>query len=291
MSEAGPPASDPCVVSTVADLRTQVAAWRSAGLTVALVPTMGALHEGHMSLIRLGAAQADRVVTSIFVNPTQFGPNEDFARYPRQLEQDRAKVGAAGGHLVYAPTVEEMYPGGFATTISVTGVSAGLCGAARPGHFDGVATVVTLLFNMTQPDYAFFGEKDWQQLQLVRRLVADLKLPLEIVGCPCIRAADGLALSSRNQRLSGAARAQAAALPGALFDAARRIEAGEAVGQVLAGAETALAAAGIGPVEYLALRDAETLAEARPGRPARLLVAAWLDGVRLIDNVAVALPG
>ncbi|MFO1138669.1 MAG: pantoate--beta-alanine ligase [Paracoccus sp. (in: a-proteobacteria)] len=279
------------IIRPLAQMRGLIRRWKAHGETIGVVPTMGALHEGHLSLVRAARERCDRVIVTLFVNPRQFNSPEDFAKYPRTEQADAELLGPLAVDALFVPDGAEVYPPEHATRISVSGVTEPLEGAHRPGHFDGVATVVTLLFNMTQPDYAFFGEKDWQQLQLVRRLVADLKLPLEIVGCPCIRAADGLALSSRNQRLSGAARAQAAALPGALFDAARRIEAGEAVGQVLAGAETALAAAGIGPVEYLALRDAETLAEARPGRPARLLVAAWLDGVRLIDNVAVALPG
>ncbi len=279
------------IIRPLAQMRGLIRRWKAHGETIGVVPTMGALHEGHLSLVRAARERCDRVIVTLFVNPRQFNSPEDFAKYPRTEQADAELLGPLAVDALFVPDGAEVYPPEHATRISVSGVTEPLEGAHRPGHFDGVATVVTLLFNMTQPDYAFFGEKDWQQLQLVRRLVADLKLPLEIVGCPCIRAADGLALSSRNQRLSGAARAQAAALPGALFDAARRIEAGEAVGQVLAGAETALTAAGIGPVEYLALRDAETLAEARPGRPARLLVAAWLDGVRLIDNVAVTLPG
>ena len=279
------------IIRPLAQMRGLIRRWKAHGETIGVVPTMGALHEGHLSLVRAARERCDRVIVTLFVNPRQFNSPEDFAKYPRTEQADAELLGPQAVDALFVPDGAEVYPPEHATRISVSGVTEPLEGAHRPGHFDGVATVVTLLFNMTQPDYAFFGEKDWQQLQLVRRLVADLKLPLEIVGCPCIRAADGLALSSRNQRLSGAARAQAAALPGALFDAARRIEAGEAVGQVLAGAETALTAAGIGPVEYLALRDAETLAEARPGRPARLLVAAWLDGVRLIDNVAVTLPG
>lgn len=286
MSEAGSPASDPCVVSTVADLRTQVAAWRNAGLTVALVPTMGALHEGHMSLIRLGAAQADRVVTSIFVNPTQFGPNEDFARYPRQLEQDRAKVGAAGGHLVYAPTVEEMYPGGFATTISVTGVSAGLCGAARPGHFDGVATVVCKLLLQALPDVAIFGQKDWQQLAVIRRMAADLNVPVRIEGGPIVREADGLALSSRNAYLSAEERAVANTLHATLQQVAADIEKGTDIADACAWGIGELKDKGFGSVDYLEVRDAETLAPMTSmTAPARVLVAAVLGKTRLIDNV------
>lgn len=194
-------ARGPHTVSTVADLRAQVQAWREEGLRVALVPTMGALHEGHMSLIRRAKMLVDRVVVSIFVNPTQFGPNEDFSRYPRQLDQDRFKVGMAGGQLVYAPTVEEMYPTGFATTIRVASVSSGLCGDSRPGHFDGVATVVCKLLLQALPDVAVFGEKDWQQLAVIRRMVADLNVPVSIEGAP-IGARDGRARHVIAQRLS-----------------------------------------------------------------------------------------
>ena len=236
------------IIRPLAQMRGLIRRWKAHGETIGVVPTMGALHEGHLSLVRAARERCDRVIVTLFVNPRQFNSPEDFAKYPRTEQADAELLGPLAVDALFVPDGAEVYPPEHATRISVSGVTEPLEGAHRPGHFDGVATVVTLLFNMTQPDYAFFGEKDWQQLQLVRRLVADLKLPLEIVGCPCIRAADGLALSSRNQRLSGAARAQAAALPGALFDAARRIEAGEAVGQVLAGAETALAAAGIGPV-------------------------------------------
>ncbi|WP_374635347.1 pantoate--beta-alanine ligase [Paracoccus sp. (in: a-proteobacteria)] len=278
------------IVRSLAQMRALIRRWKSHGETIGVVPTMGALHEGHLSLVRAARERCDRVIVTLFVNPRQFNSPEDFARYPRTEETDAELLGPLAVDALFVPEGAEVYPADHATTISVTGVSEPLEGAHRPGHFDGVATVVTLLFNMTQPDAAFFGEKDWQQLQLVRQLVADLKLPLDIVPCPCVRAEDGLALSSRNQRLSPAARARAAALPGALFGAARRIEAGGDIAAVLAEAEAALTAAGIAPVEYLALRDGESLRDPQPDRPARLLVAAWLDGVRLIDNVAVRLP-
>ena len=279
------------IVRSLAQMRALIRRWKSHGETIGVVPTMGALHEGHLSLVRAARERCDRVIVTLFVNPRQFNSPEDFARYPRTEETDAELLGPLAVDALFVPEGAEVYPADHATTISVTGVSEPLEGAHRPGHFDGVATVVTLLFNMTQPDAAFFGEKDWQQLQLVRRLVADLKLPLEIVPCPCVRADDGLALSSRNQRLSPEARARASALPRMLFDAAARLEAGEAPASVLAESEAALMAAGIAPVEYLALRDGETLGDPLSGRPARLLVAAWLDGVRLIDNVAVNLPG
>lgn len=278
------------IVRPLADLRAMVQGWKAAGETIGVVPTMGALHEGHLSLVRAAQAGCDRVIVTLFVNPRQFNNAEDFAKYPRTEHADAAALAPLAVDALFVPEAAEVYPPDHATVISVSGVTEPLEGAHRPGHFDGVATVVTLLFNMTGADRAYFGEKDWQQLQLVRRLVADLKLPCEIVPCPCVRAEDGLALSSRNQRLGAEARARAALLPQALFAAARAIEAGTAEDQALAGARAALEAAGIGPVEYLALRDGESLGPVRPGRPARLLVAAWLDGVRLIDNVAV-LPG
>lgn len=278
------------IVRPLADLRALVRGWKAAGETIGVVPTMGALHEGHLSLVRAAKAGCDRVIVTLFVNPRQFNNAEDFAKYPRTEHADAALLAPLSVDALFVPDAAEVYPPDHATVISVSGVTGPLEGAHRPGHFDGVATVVTLLFNMTGADRAYFGEKDWQQLQLVRRLVADLKLPCEIVPCPCVRAGDGLALSSRNQRLGPDARARAAALPQALFAAAHAIAAGTAEDAALAQAHAALDAAGIGPVEYLALRDGESLGPVRPGRPARLLVAAWLDGVRLIDNVAV-LPG
>ncbi|WP_323717807.1 pantoate--beta-alanine ligase [Paracoccus aminovorans] len=278
------------IVRPLADLRDRIRAWKAAGESIGIVPTMGALHEGHLSLVRAAKAGCDRVIVTLFVNPRQFNNAEDFAKYPRTEHADAALLAPLGVDALFVPEGAEVYPPDHATVISVSGVTAPLEGTHRPGHFDGVATVVAILLNMTQADRAYFGEKDWQQLQLVRRLVADLKLPAEIVPCPCVRAEDGLALSSRNQRLTPDARARAAALPQALFAAAGRIEAGEAPGAVLEAARAGLEAKGIGPVEYLELRDGETLGPAQRGRPARLLVAAWLDGVRLIDNVAVALP-
>ncbi|WJS83897.1 pantoate--beta-alanine ligase [Paracoccus sp. TOH] len=278
------------IVRPLAELRDKVRDWKCRGETIGVVPTMGALHEGHLSLVRAAKAACDRVIVTLFVNPRQFNNAEDFAKYPRTEHADAALLGPLGVDLLFVPDGNEVYPPEHATVISVSGVTGPLEGAHRPGHFDGVATVVTLLFNMTQADRAFFGEKDWQQLQLVRRLALDLKLPIEIVPCPCVRAPDGLALSSRNQRLTPEGRSRAAALPRTLFDAARRIEAGEPAAGTLTAARAELEAAGIGPVEYLELRDGETLQAPQRGRPARLLVAAWLDGVRLIDNVAVVLP-
>ena len=248
---------------------------------------MGALHAGHLSLVERARAEADRVIVSIFVNPAQFNNPDDLARYPRTEAADLALLAPLGVDAVFAPAAAEVYPDGHATTVSVGGVSAPLEGAFRPGHFDGVATVVAKLFGMTGADVACFGEKDWQQLQVVRRLVADLAIPVEVVGCPTVREADGLALSSRNVRLAPDDRARAEALPRALAEAATAIAAGTAAAAALDKARAALVAAGFGPIDYLACRDAATLGEPVPGRPARLLAAATIGGVRLIDNLPV----
>lgn len=278
------------IVRTVADLRARVAGWRAAGERVGLVPTMGALHEGHLSLVRLARRQADRAVASIFVNPTQFGPNEDFDAYPRGEARDAALLADAGCDLLFAPTVAEMYPAGFATTVSVTGVSEPLDGAARPGHFNGVATVVAKLLLQCGPDVAVFGEKDYQQLQVIRRLVRDLDIPVEIVGGATARAEDGLALSSRNAYLNPEQRVVAGRLNGVLRAAVNRLKAGEAVAPVEADALAALAAAGFQTVDYVEVRDADDLARLGPGPaqgPARILAAARIGRTRLIDNMAV----
>ncbi|WP_091739157.1 pantoate--beta-alanine ligase [Phenylobacterium immobile] len=279
------------VARTVAQVRETVHAWRAGGERVALVPTMGALHAGHISLITLARTQAERVVASVFVNPTQFGPNEDFAAYPRDEAGDAAKLAEAGCDLMFAPTVEEVYPAGAATIVHVSGVSEPLDGAARPGHFDGVATVVSKLFNMVGPDVAVFGEKDYQQLQVIRRFTADLNLPVEIVGAPTLRAEDGLALSSRNAYLTAAERAVAPALQQTLRRAAERLRAGDRVDEVETEALGTLRAAGFGPVDYVEARGAGDLARLGPGplggEPARLLAAARLGRTRLIDNLAV----
>jgi pantoate--beta-alanine ligase len=277
------------IVRTVAALRQVVAGWRAEGLSVGLVPTMGALHEGHLSLVRAGLARADRVIVTLFVNPKQFNNPADLAAYPRTEESDAAKLAVAGAHLLYAPDAEEMYPHGFSTTVSVAGVSEGMEGRFRPGHFDGVATVVAKLFLQSGADFAFFGEKDFQQLQVVRRMAEDLDIPIEIVACSTVREANGLAMASRNVRLSSAARALAPHLAAVLFDAAQKLGTGEEAGPVIAGASRALVAAGFGEVEYIELRSAATLAMlARATEPARLLAAVWLGQVRLIDNVPVA---
>ena len=277
------------IVRTLAELRATVAGWRRQGASVAVVPTMGALHEGHLSLVRVALARADRVIVTLFVNPKQFNSAADLAAYPRTENEDAAKLSPLGAHVLYAPGAGEIYPDGFSTTVSVGGVSEGLCGAFRPGHFDGVATVVAKLFLQTQADIALFGEKDFQQLLVVRRVARDLDIPIDVVGCPTVREADGLALSSRNVRLSPAERAIASKLPEILFATAGRLAAGAPVGETLEGAKTAMAAAGFRQVVYLELRAAADLAPLdRPDRPARLLVAAWLGGTRLIDNVEVA---
>ena len=277
------------IVRTVADLRAQVRAWKAEGLRVAMAPTMGALHEGHLSLVRLGKAKADKVLASVFVNPTQFGPNEDFDRYPRNEAGDAALLASAGCDLLYAPTVAEMYPQGFATKVTVSGVSEPLDGAARPGHFEGVATVVSKLLNQAQPDVAVFGEKDYQQLQVIRRLALDLDLPVEIVGAPTARAEDGLALSSRNAYLTPEQRQIAGRLNIALKDAGERLRSGAAVEQVEATGRAALERYGFERIDYFAVRHAEDLSHPGPGPfagPARILAAAFLGKTRLIDNMA-----
>ena len=271
------------------ELRAAIAAFRAEGARIALVPTMGALHAGHIALIDAAKRAGTKVVASIFVNPTQFGPNEDLARYPRREAADSRMLVQAGCDLLWLPTVETMYPDGFASTISVAGVSETLDGAARPGHFDGVATVVTKLFNQVSPDAAFFGEKDYQQLQVIRRMVNDLDFAIDIVGVPTQRDDDGLALSSRNIYLDEEERAKAVALPRALGVAARAIARGIPAEEAAAEAQTSLVAAGF-TVDYVTLVDAETLA-ANPGadRPRRLLAAARMGQTRLIDNIAVTL--
>ena len=274
-------------------LRTIVSGWRAGGERIALVPTMGALHEGHLTLVREARARANRVVVSIFVNPAQFGPGEDLAAYPRRLAADSALLVAEGVDLLWAPPVEEVYPQGFATTISVAGLTADFCGAARPGHFDGVATVVAKLFNQVQPDCALFGEKDFQQLAMIRRMARDLDLVRPhadaIIGVPTVREPDGLALSSRNQYLTAEERAAAAALPREMQAATAQIAAGAPVAEALATLEQALIDAGFASVDYAALADAETLAQLheQPRHPARLLVAARMGRTRLIDNLPV----
>jgi pantoate--beta-alanine ligase len=276
------------IVRTLAELRATVAAWRKDGAKIAVVPTMGALHEGHLSLVRAALARAERVIVTLFVNPKQFNSAADLAAYPRTEDSDAAKLSPLGAHMLYAPNAEEIYPDGFATNVSVSGVSDGLCGAFRPGHFDGVATVVAKLFLQTQADLAFFGEKDLQQVHVVKRMAKDLDIPIEIVPCATVRETDGLAMSSRNVRLSAEDRAIAPKLVQALRAAAMRLKAGEAAEPVLRDATKAIEESGFARVEYLELRaEADLKPLARASAPARLLVAAWLGDVRLIDNVEV----
>ena len=276
------------IVRTVAELRATVGEWRRAGARVAVVPTMGALHEGHLSLVRAGLAEADRVIVPRFVNPRQFNSAADLAAYPRTEISDAAKLAPLGAHVLYVPDGDQMYPDGFATTVSVSGVGEGLCGAFRPGHFDGVATVVAKLFLQTGADLAFFGEKDFQQLHVVRRMAQDLDIPVEIRPCATVREPNGLAMSSRNARLTDAERMTAPKLAAALFEAADRIAGGAPVDETLAKASARIVAAGFASIEYLELRAEDDLVPMHTfDRPARLLAAAWLGEIRLIDNVRV----
>jgi pantoate--beta-alanine ligase len=278
-----------CVVRSIDELRGMVAGWRNAGERIGLVPTMGALHRGHLALVAAAQAQCRHTVVSIFVNPKQFGPREDFATYPRPEAEDLAKLTEAGVDTAFIPPVDEMYPAGFATAVTVGGPSEGLCGAHRPGHFDGVATVVAKLLIQAAPDAAFFGEKDYQQLMVVRRMARDLNLPVDIVGVPTVREPDGLALSSRNVYLSADERRIAPNLYRLLREAAGEIAGAAQPGTVLRRTTTELTRLGFA-VEYLELRDAATLQPlaARPTSPARLLAAVHLGRTRLIDNVPVA---
>jgi pantoate--beta-alanine ligase len=272
-------------------LREAVAALKADGGTIAFVPTMGALHAGHMALVDEARRRASHVVASIFVNPTQFAPNEDLARYPRREASDAKMLEESGVEILWAPDVETMYPDGPAITVRAGPLGDELDGAARPGHFDGVATVVARLFEQVQPNVALFGEKDYQQLLVIRRVVRDLALSIEIVGVPTQRDADGLALSSRNLYLTDEERRAARALPRTLGEAAAAIAQGGNIADVLAKARDALSRAGFDPIDYVELRDAETLAPATNGaRPARLLAAARIGGTRLIDNLAVSSP-
>jgi pantoate--beta-alanine ligase len=269
-------------------LAAALAQWRGAGEKIGLVPTMGALHAGHLALVAEAKARADRVVATIFVNPLQFGANEDLDAYPRQEARDIELLEGAGCDLLWLPPASEMYPPGFATTVSVSGVSERWDGAARPGHFDGVATVVAKLFASVRPDLAIFGEKDFQQLAVIRRMKADLGLGVEIVGAGTVRDSDGLALSSRNAYLSDDERQRALALPRALEQARDAILGGEPVVQALDAARAALTEAGFGPVDYVALVDAATLEPIeRPAGEMRLIAAARIGKTRLIDNLSV----
>jgi pantoate--beta-alanine ligase len=276
------------ILRTVGDLRALARGWRAAGQTIGVVPTMGALHDGHLSLARRARGECDRVITTIFVNPKQFNNPDDMKKYPRSEVADAALLGSVPVDAIFAPPVEEVYPDGFITTVSMGGVAQPLEGHMRPGHFDGVATVVTKLFGMSLADRGYFGQKDWQQLQVVLRLARDLNLPVEVVGCETIRDPDGLAMSSRNVRLTVEGRAKAPVLYAALTAAAADIRAGQSDRMAIREAAEAMRAAGFERVEYIELRDAGSLMPSDdPARPRRMLAAAWIDGVRLIDNIPV----
>lgn len=277
----------PLVLRTVAETAAWAESIRRSGRRLALVPTMGFLHDGHISLMREGRARADVVAASIFVNPTQFGPNEDLSRYPRDMEGDLAKCASAGVEAVFAPVPAEVYPPGFQTYVDVTQVSQGLCGARRPGHFKGVATVVTKLLCLFRPHLALFGEKDYQQLQVIRALERDLHLGVEIIGMPTVREPDGLAMSSRNAYLSPEDRKRALALSRGLAAAQALYRSGTLEASALVGAtRRELEAAGLRE-DYVELVDATSLTPlpaVTPGQPARMLVAAFVSTTRLIDN-------
>ena len=285
-----PETCDLPVVRTIAALRETISGWKRQGFTVGFVPTMGALHEGHLALVQEAVGRADRVVASVFVNPTQFAAHEDLGTYPRQEARDAELLAGAGCALMYAPAVEEMYPPDASTTISVGAPAEGLEGDFRPQMFGGVALVVAKLFNQVQPDVAVFGEKDFQQLAVIRRLVRDLDIPVEIVGLPTIRDGHGLALSSRNAYLSPAELETARKLNGVLAEAAAKAAGGAPLAEVEREAADALLAAGFDKVDYVAVRRAADLAALESGTaevPARVLAAAWLGRTRLIDNMAV----
>jgi len=278
------------VLRTVAELRTHIHKWRKEGLAVGLVPTMGALHDGHLALVKAAKAECDRVIVSLFVNPLQFAPGEDFEAYPRDEEADRQCLAAAGSHVLYAPSPGEMFPRGDLTQISVDHFNTLLEGLSRPGHFKGVATVVTKLLNQAQADNAFFGEKDYQQLLLITHLAKDLFIPTKIHGVPTVREADGLAMSSRNAYLSAKERVVAGKLHNILKFLREAFLAGDPAERLDLDGREALTNAGFNTVDYLAVADAETLQLLNsydPLRPARILVAVKLGDTRLIDNIAI----
>ncbi|MBX9684269.1 MAG: pantoate--beta-alanine ligase [Hyphomicrobium sp.] len=280
------------IIRTVADLRRQTAKWRGAGKSIALVPTMGALHAGHVSLVKLAKKKADRVVVSIFVNPTQFAAGDDLSRYPRDEAGDVATLASLDADVVWAPSVDDMYPAGFSSAVTPGSTAAELEGAFRPGHFAGVATVCCKLFSQVTPDYAIFGEKDFQQLAVLRQMVRDLNLPLTLVASPTKREDDGLAMSSRNRYLSADERAIAPALHAVISELAADVGQGADIAAGVANARRKLLQGGFAKVDYVEVRDAETLeapAETvqESARPLRVLAAVWLGTTRLIDNVAV----
>jgi pantoate--beta-alanine ligase len=277
------------IVRTVKALRKETGIWRRNGETVALVPTMGALHDGHLSLVKLAKRKADRVAVSIFVNPTQFAPTEDLARYPRDEAGDAAKLAATGADLIWAPDVTEMYPEGFSVSVKPGTAALPLEGTFRPHHFGGVCTVCCKLFNQVAPDVAIFGEKDFQQLSVLRQMVRDLDMPLKLIGAPTKREKDGLALSSRNAYLTADERKVAPTLHAALTDLAAKIAAGKPIAAAIETAKTRVLQTGFARVDYITVADAATLAELpkRQDAPMRVLAAVWLGKTRLIDNVPV----
>lgn len=277
------------IVRSLGDLRAQTATWRQAGDSIGVVPTMGALHQGHLSLARAARARCDRVIVTIFVNPRQFNDPGDLENYPRTEAEDARKLAPIGVDLIYVPDPDQIYPEGFATTVSVAGLTDVLCGASRPGHFDGVATVVAKLFTQTGADAAFFGEKDYQQLQIVRRMAADLDLPVTVIGCPTIREEDGLAMSSRNLLLSDRARTKAPALYAVLEEIGAQLLKGAQIDDLAEQGKARILAAGYTSIDYLELRAGDGLGPLSKATPdARLFAAAWLAGVRLIDNIAIS---
>lgn len=276
------------IIRSLKELRQLTTNWHRAGETIGTVPTMGALHQGHLSLARAARAQCDRVIVTIFVNPKQFNNPDDLKNYPRTEEEDARKLAPIGVDAIFVPDGDTMYPDGFATNVSVTGLTDCLCGATRPGHFDGVATVVTKLFLQTAADRAYFGQKDYQQLQVVTRLARDLDIPIEVVGCPTIREEDGLAMSSRNLLLSDRARIHAPRLAEVMQEVIAGLQTGKTMTELTPPALKSLEQAGFTQVDYFELRAADGLALLdTPSEPARLFAAAFLAGVRLIDNMAV----
>lgn len=279
------------ILRKLADMRTLHATWRAAGERIAVVPTMGALHQGHLSLVETAREQCDRVVVWIFVNPKQFNNPQDLETYPRTEHEDAQKLAPYGVDAIYVPDVDQVYPDGFATSVTVSGLTDVLCGATRPGHFDGVATVVSKIFLQTGADEAFFGEKDFQQLQVVRRLARDLDIPITVTACPTVREDSGLAMSSRNLRLSPSGLEQAANLLPILQQIGDGLRAGQTFEPLAQIARDQIAQAGFSQIDYLDLRAEDDLSAqsggSTPDRPVRLFVAAWLEGVRLIDNIPV----
>ena len=273
---------------TLAGLRAQTAAWRRAGEVIGVVPTMGALHQGHLSLARAASEECDRVIVTIFVNPKQFNNPDDLKNYPRTEHEDAKKLESIGVDLIYVPSGDQIYPDGFATNVTVEGLTEMLCGASRPGHFDGVATVVSKLFIQTAADKAYFGEKDYQQLQIVRRMARDLDIPIDVVGCPTIREMDGLAMSSRNLLISDKSRVKAPALAEVMEDVRAQLRDGAKMSAIAGAAKDRILTAGFNEVDYLELRDGVDLSLLEtPREGSRLFAAAWLAGVRLIDNIAI----